>query len=89
MLLDLDAEDGEEAFIFPDEEDSGGLTKKEGVFRDTLTKKYGDCRRCGTGVSCKINRLGLHSRLTFNQVNAWAIALVRGYHIHQDALLTM
>jgi hypothetical protein len=78
MLLNLDAEDGEEEYILPDEEDGGGLTKKEAIFRDTLTKKYSNCRRCGTGVPCKINWYGLHSHLTFNQMNAWAIALVCG-----------
>ena len=76
MLLNLDTEDGEEEYIYPDEEDGGGLTKKEAVFCDTLTKKYGNCGRCGIGVPCKVNRYGLHSHLTFNQINAWAIALV-------------
>lgn len=75
MLLNLDAEDGKEDYVFPDE-DTGGLTKKEAVFRDALTKKYKNCGRCGTEVSCKVNRHGLHSHLTFNQINAWAIALV-------------
>ena len=65
-LLNLDAEDGEEEYIIPDKGNSGGLTEKEAVFCDTLTKKYGDCQRCGTGVLCKTNRNGLHSRLTFN-----------------------
>jgi hypothetical protein len=76
MLLNLDAEDGEEEYILPDEDDAGGLTEKETQFRSMLTKKYSDCRRCGAETPCKINRLGLHSRLTFNQINAWAVALV-------------
>jgi len=76
LLLNLDAEDSEEEYIIPDEGNSGGLTEKEAVFDDTLTKKCSDCQRCRTGVLCKMNRNGLHSCLMFNQINAWAIALI-------------
>jgi len=76
LLLNLDAEDGEEEYIIPNEDDNEGLTKKEAAFHEALVKKYSDCKRCGEEVRCKINRHGFHSRLTFGQINAWAVALV-------------
>ncbi|KAJ2932094.1 hypothetical protein H1R20_g4987, partial [Candolleomyces eurysporus] len=72
-LMDLDGGD----------EDDGGsgdpsIHEKESKALEQLDAVLNGCQKCGPGVSCKIAVDGSHVMLTFQQRQAWSIALAHG-----------
>jgi hypothetical protein len=65
--LDLDAEE-EEAVVELHEEEGECLTR--------LEKSLSQCAKCGKEKRCKIDKVGAHVHLTFQQLRSWALSLV-------------
>ena len=69
VLLDLDNdEDG-------DIEDEG-IAECEKAAMEKLDRALSGCQKCGPTKACKINKLGEHVALTYNQHRGWSVALV-------------
>lgn len=73
-LLDLDNYLGDTE---DDGEDANNLMANEQKQLQLLDKTLAGCVRCGSEKYCKIDKVGNHVHLTFNQRRGWANALVR------------
>jgi hypothetical protein len=67
--MNLDNDEDEEAVA--DE-----LKEQEEVCLLQLEKALSQCAKCGNEKWCKINKMGNHVHLTFQQLRAWALSLV-------------
>jgi hypothetical protein len=52
-----------------------------------LDAQYRTCIKCGTAHLCKIDWVGNHVHLSFNQRQAWAVSLVRQSVVPCDGYL--
>ena len=68
-LMNLDDDEDEEAVA---EE----LKEQEEVSLLQLEKALSQCVKCGDEKRCKIDKMGNHVHLTFQQLCAWALSLV-------------
>ena len=59
-----------------DEDDGDGMMEKENKAYEQLEKVLMKCQLCGPTKFCKINRVGEHICLSFQQRRGWAVALV-------------
>jgi hypothetical protein len=69
VLMNLDDDEDEEAVA---EE----LKEQEEVSLLQLEKALSQCVKCGDEKRCKIDKMGNHVHLTFQQLRAWALSLV-------------
>jgi hypothetical protein len=67
MNLDLDEEEAEAAVE---------LQEEEGECLKGLEKSLSQCAKCGAEKRCKIDKLGAHIHLMFQQLRSWALSLV-------------
>ena len=68
-MMNLDDDEDEEAVA---EE----LKEQEEVCLLQLEKALSQCAKCGDEKRCKIDKMGNHVHLTFQQLRAWALSLV-------------
>jgi hypothetical protein len=69
VLMNLDDDEDEEAVA---EE----LKEQEEVCLSQLEKALSRCAKCGDDKRCKIDKMGNHVHLTFQQLRSWALSLV-------------
>ncbi|KAF8577596.1 hypothetical protein K439DRAFT_1621959 [Ramaria rubella] len=70
-IVDLDSDQGA---IVPDEVTAHQQQENDELA--TLKRKQSQCPRCGDQIYCKINKHGVHVKLSHNQLAGWATALV-------------
>lgn len=63
-----------------DEDDGNGMMEKENKAYGQLEKVLTKCQLCGPTKFCKINKVGEHVCLSFQQRRGWAVALASGAH---------
>lgn len=63
-----------------DEEEDGDeeMVAREAKCMEQLERALSKCQKCGDEKCCKIDKLGNHHQLTFQQRRSWAVALVCG-----------
>jgi hypothetical protein len=69
VLMNLDDNEDEEAV-------ADKLKEQEEVCLSQLEKALSQCAKCGNEKRCKIDKMGNHVHLTFQQLRAWALSLV-------------
>jgi hypothetical protein len=76
-LLDLD-NDGEDE----EEDNDEAMAEKEKKALEELENILRQCQKCGPSKYCKIDKMGQHVNLTFQQRRGWSVALVCSAHLH-------
>ena len=69
VLMNLDNDEDEEVV-------ADKLKEQEEVCLSQLEKALSQCAKCSNEKQCKINKMGNHVHLTFQQLHAWALSLV-------------
>lgn len=59
-----------------DELDEEGMEEAELEMLETLERSLKRCQKCGPQTRCKIDKMGSHHALSFQQLRAWTLALV-------------